>query len=161
MIKALRKNKFELLIKWTEKRNDKFYKIAWSYLYNHEDVEDMLQETILKAYEKIDTLKKENYFETWFTSILINECRQKLRKRKKEVLSDDIEIVGEHIDSYNFYEELNLIDGNFKEAIFLKYISGYSQEEIGEILDIPIGTVKSRIYRGLKAIRKEMKEVQL
>lgn len=121
----------------------------------------MLQETILKAYGKIHTLKKEEYFETWFTSILLNECRQKLRKRKREVLSDHVEIVGEHRDNYNFYEELNLIDGDFKEAIFLKYISGYTQEEIGEILDIPIGTVKSRIYRGLKAIRKEMKEGQL
>lgn len=146
----------EALIKWTEKRKGKFYKIAWSYLYNHEDVEDTLQETILKAYEKINTLKNENYFETWFTSILLNECRQKLRKRKKEVLREDVEISGEHRDNYNFYEELNLIDGDFKEAIFLKYISGYTQGEIGEILDIPIGTVKSRIYRGLKAIRKEM-----
>lgn len=139
-------------------RKDKFYKIAWSYVYNHQDVEDIFQESILKAHGGLASLKDGNYFETWFTSILINECRQKLRKRKKEVLYEDVEIKGEHRDNYNFYEELNLIDEDFRLAIFLKYISGYSQEEISKILKIPIGTVKSRIYRGLKSIKKQMEE---
>ena len=61
-------------------------------------------------------------------------------------------------DQYNFFEEINGIDEIYKEVVILKYVSGYSQEEIGKILDIPIGTVKSRIYRGLRDLRKLLKE---
>ena len=64
-----------------------------------------------------------------------------------------------YIEEYDFFQELNSIDDIYKEVIVLKYISGYTQEEIADILDIPIGTVKSRIYRGLKELRKLIKEV--
>lgn len=146
-------------MEWIMKRKDKFYKIAWSYVYNHEDIEDIFQNSMIKAYENISKLKDTNFFETWFISILLNECRQCLRNRKKEVLQENIEILGFHTDGYNFFQEIDSIDEIFKEAIILKYISGYSQDEISKILDIPIGTVKSRIYRGLKELRSLMKEV--
>ncbi len=145
---------------WILERKDKFYKIAWSYVYNHEDIEDILQNTMIKAYEKVNTLKNIRFFETWFISILINECRQILRNREKELLQKDIEIYDYHIDEYNFFQEIYSIDEIFREAVVLKYIVGYSQEEISKILDIPIGTVKSRIYRGLKELRILLEEVQ-
>lgn len=97
-------------------------------------------------------------FETWIISILLNECRKSLRDRKRVIPKEDIEIHGHYNDQYNFFEEINSIDEIYKEVIILKYVSGYSQEEIAEILDIPIGTVKSRIYRGLRDLRKLLKE---
>lgn len=83
----------------------------------------------------------------------------KLRKRKREVLKGEIVYEECHEDNYNFYEEINRLQDKFKEVIVLKYISEYTQEEISEILDIPIGTVKSRIYRGLNELRKLIQEV--
>lgn len=159
LVKKIKKGNLEVLMEWIMERKDKFYKIAWSYVYNHEDIEDIFQNSMIKAYKNISKLKETNYFETWFISILLNECRQCLRNRKREVLQEDIEIVGFHTDDYNFFQEIDSIDEIFKEAIILKYISGYSQDEISKILDIPIGTVKSRIYRGLKELRNLMKEV--
>ena len=58
----------------------------------------------------------------------------------------------------NFFEEINEIDEIYKEVVVLKYVSGYSQEEIAKILDIPIGTVKSRIYRGLRDLGRLLME---
>ncbi|NLY76570.1 MAG: RNA polymerase sigma factor [Tissierellia bacterium] len=159
LVNRIKKGQLEFLLQWINQNKDKLYKIAWSYLYNHADIEDVLQDTLIKVYENIHTLKKPNYFETWFISILINECRTRLRKMKREVLKESIEHDGYHLDQYSFFQELNSIDDIYKEVIVLKYISGYSQEEISSILDIPIGTVKSRIYRGLRELRELVKEV--
>lgn len=159
LAKNIKSGDLESLMYWILERKDKFYKITWSYVYNHQDIEDILQNAMIKAYEKINTLKDIKLFETWFISILINECRQTLRNREKELLQEDIEIYDYHIDEYNFFQEINSIDEIFREAVVLKYIVGYSQEEISTILDIPIGTVKSRIYRGLKELRSLLKEV--
>lgn len=110
------------------------------------------------AYENITSLRKPDMFQTWFISILLNECRKSLRDRKRVIPEEDIEMHGNYKDQYNFFEEINGIDEIYKEVVVLKYISGYSQEEIGKILDIPIGTVKSRIYRGLRDLRKLLEE---
>lgn len=146
------------MVSWINNRKDKLYKISWSYVYNHHDVEDVLQNTLLKVYENIRTLKDTRYFETWFITILINECRQNIRNSKREVLHETIEFDGFHSDDYNFFQEINSIEEIYREVIILKYISGYSQEEISKILKIPIGTVKSRIYRGLRDLRSILKE---
>ncbi len=149
----------EALREWILERKDKLYKICWSYLYNHVDIEDVFQNTMIKAYSNLKNLREPNKFESWFISILINECKQSLRSKKREVLYEDIQIQGYHEDEYSFYQELDSLDEIFKEVIILKYVSGYSQEEISKILNIPIGTVKSRIYRGLKELRVLLKEV--
>ncbi|NLX61984.1 MAG: RNA polymerase sigma factor [Tissierellia bacterium] len=128
-------------------------------MYNHADIEDVFQDTLIKVYENIYTLRNPNYFESWYISILINECRKKLRDKKKEVLRESIDYDEYYMDDYHFFQELNLLDDIYKEVIVLKYIAGYRQEEIASILHIPIGTVKSRIYRGLRELRKLMKEV--
>jgi len=159
LVNEIKMGQLQFLVQWIEDNKDKLYKISWSYLYNHADIEDVFQDTLIKVYQNIHTLKNPNYFETWYISILINECRKRLRNKKKEVLREDIEQDIYSIDSYSFFQELNSIDDIYKEVIVLKYISGYTQEEISNILGIPIGTVKSRIYRGLKELRKAVKEV--
>ena len=159
LVNDIKKGQLQDLVQWIHGNKDKLYKIAWSYLYNHADIEDVFQDTLIKVYENIDTLKNPNYFETWYISILINECRKRLRHRKKEVLQESIDFDEHYIDEYNFFQDLNSLDEIYKVVIVLKYISGYSQEEIASILDIPIGTVKSRIYRGIRELRKLVKEV--
>jgi len=159
LVNDIKKGQLQDLVQWIHKNKDKLYKISWSYLYNHADIEDVFQDTLIKVYENIDTLKNPNYFETWHISILINECRKRLRHRKKEVLQESIDFDEHYIDEYNFFQDLNSLDEIYKVVIVLKYISGYSQEEIANILDIPIGTVKSRIYRGIRELKKLVKEV--
>ena len=66
------------------------YKVAKAILKNDDDVADAMQETILTCWEKIDSLKKEDYFKTWRIRILINQCNSIYRKRKKLVLDERI-----------------------------------------------------------------------
>lgn len=159
LVKKIKNGELSALADWINERKDKLYKISWSYLYNHDDIEDVFQDTILKVYENINSLKESNYFETWFIKILINGCRDTLRNRKREIIQEDIDFCDYLMDEYNSFLEINSIQEIYREVIILKYISGYSQEEISEILGIPIGTVKSRIYRGVGELRKLLKEV--
>lgn len=162
LIKSIKKGDLAPLISWMDDGYDKLYKIAWSYVYNSHDIEDIFQNTILKIYENISNLRDAKYFETYFISILLNECRQILRNKKREILQDDLleKERESYSDDYDFFQEINLIDEIYREVIILKYISGYTQEEISNMLNIPIGTVKSRIYRGLRDLRALIKEVE-
>ncbi len=146
------------LVKWMDERKKKYYKIGWAYLQNQFDIEDVFQNTILIVHEKRHQLREERYFETWVTRIFINECKRIYRQRKKLLyMTLDDQTAEQHHDLRpEVLEGLEQIDELYREVIILKYISGYSQEEIAQILDIAVGTVKSRISRGFKALRQVM-----
>ena len=155
-LKKIKKQDMNAVVDWFDERNSKFYKIGWAYLKNHHDVEDVFHNTIIKVYDKIGQLKEDRYFETWVTSIFINECRAIFRKRKQQVMNS----LQEATDSSPFettvevLENLDQLDEIHKGIIILKYLQGYSQKEIALILKLPVGTVKSRLYRGLMMLRK-------
>ncbi|WP_246579081.1 RNA polymerase sigma factor [Alkaliphilus flagellatus] len=161
--KEIARNNLEPLYNWFNIRKDKYYKIGWAYLYNHYDVEDVFQNTIMKVYQNISQLREERFFETWVTSIFINECKRILRNREKVSIIENLD-KSEIQQGQNSYlelkEGLDRLEDIHREVLVLKYISGYSQEEISQILDIPIGTVKSRVYRGLKQLRSNIEEVE-
>jgi RNA polymerase sigma-70 factor (ECF subfamily) len=156
MLKRIKKQDMNAVIDWFDTRKTKFYKIGWAYLKNHPDVEDVFHNTIIKVHEKIGQLREDSYFETWVTSIFINECRTIYRKRKQKEMSSPTEI----IDNKPFetkvevLEDLDKLEEKYKEVIILKYLKGYTQNEIALILKLPLGTVKSRLYRGLLMLRE-------
>ncbi len=159
-IKSIKKGNIEVLLEWVELNKEKLYKISWAYLKSHADVEDVFHDTIIKIIENVNKLKNEEAFEAWFISILLNECRKTLRNKKRMQLSDDIEINNnisyseEQAEKIDLINELKKLDEEYKEIIILKYYSGYSQKEIAEILSIPLGTVKTKIFRGIKILRQ-------
>jgi RNA polymerase sigma-70 factor, ECF subfamily len=158
MLKKIKEKDIDAVLSWFEARKSKFYKIGWAYLKNHHDVEDVFHNTILKVHDHIDKLKQDRYFETWVTSIYINECRDLYRRNKRRQQETAIEgnESGQHpSDRLVVLDALEQVDEKFREPILLKYIQGFSQEEIAGILGLPLGTVKSRIYRGLLILRKE------
>ncbi|MGD6844435.1 RNA polymerase sigma factor [Bacillus infantis] len=158
MLKKIKEKDIDAVLSWFEARKSKFYKIGWAYLKNHHDVEDVFHNTILKVHDHIDKLKQDRYFETWVTSIFINECRDLFRRNKRRQQEAAIKEneAGQHpSDRLEVLDALEQVDEKFREPILLKYIQGFSQEEIAGILGLPLGTVKSRIYRGLLILRKE------
>ena len=70
--------------------SDMMYRVAWSILRNHADVQDALQDAVLKAWEKRDRLREEKYFRTWITRILINACYDAQKKRHRIVPAENI-----------------------------------------------------------------------
>ena len=129
----------DVFIKEVRDAEAMLYHISKSILKNDSDCGDAVQETILKAYEKLPTLKKEKYFRTWITRILINECKGILRKRKNvipyEEYMDNMRLTEE--DRYShLYMAIMELPEELRVLVTLYYLEGFSQKEISEALDL-------------------------
>ena len=146
------------------------YRVALAVLMNDEDAADAISETILACYEKIDTLKKNSYFKTWVTRILLNKCYD-IRKDRKHYVSMDEETAefvlfagskGQVVfeDDYNseLKEALYILDEKYRLLITMYYIEGYSIAEISRLLKIPQSTVQTRLWRGRKKLGEYLKK---
>lgn len=124
------------------------YRVSKTILYRDEDCADAIQNAILKAFDKLDTLKNEKYFVTWLMRILMNECYQMLRNRHEEVSYEEY-MENEESTSSNseVYEALMELEDIYRIPFVLHYIEGYSTKEIAKILDISLSNVKIRLQR--------------
>ena len=134
------------------------YRVAFSILKNEEEIYDAISNTTVIVFEKISTLQKEEFFKTWLTRILINECYKIYNQNKKIIyLENSNQNTLEYHDDYSDIETKNLIkylSEDLKEIVMLYYFEDFSVKEIGKILDIPDGTVKSRLSRARKELEK-------
>ena len=156
--KAINGNK-EALLKLIMSEKDNYYKLAYVYMKNEHDALDILQEMIIVLYKEIPKLKKLDSFYSWSKTILVNLCKNELSKRKKY---EEIDL--ENISEENTFKEsedkiylkslIENLNENQKEVIRLRYYLDYSYDEIATIMKIPLGTVKSRINKGINKIRK-------
>lgn len=139
------------------------YHVSKSILMHDEDCEDAVQGAILKAYDKLGTLKKEEYFKTWLVRILINECYSLKRKECSNVSYEEY-FESVKADDKKDYSELYLaiqkLPDRIRITIVLYYVDGYSVEEIKQILKIPAGTVKSRLSKGRKLLKIKLENME-
>ncbi|GAA0719592.1 sigma-70 family RNA polymerase sigma factor [Clostridium malenominatum] len=158
------KESFNMLI---QGRKEHIYKIAYSYVNNVDDALDIVQDVIYKALTSIESLKNPQYFNTWLTRITINCAINHLRKSKKIVYVDESNIKDIGIDSTNREEimdlrrELQKLDVKYKTVIILKYFEDMTLNEISQVLDLPINTVKTHLYRALEKLKINLKEADL
>lgn len=127
------------------------YKIARAILRDDEDAADAISETILVCWEKMGQLKKPEFFRTWMTRILINECHNILRQRKRIYPVDEMEEAPAHEDAYENVEWLEMmrgLDEKYRMVLILYYVNGLKTTEIGKVLQIPASTVRTRLARG-------------
>ncbi|CDI48958.1 RNA polymerase sigma factor [Clostridium tetani] len=124
---------------------------------NNESIYDVVQETIITAYEKIENLRNVHAFKSWLIKILINKCKTELSKSNNiTYLNEDIEIRSKE----NYFEKVELLDliaklpEEFKTVIVLFYFNDLPYKEIAEILDICEGTVKSRLFRAKSKLQE-------
>ena len=141
----------------------KLYKTAMSILKNDDDACDAIQETLISAYKNLNSLKNNNYFSTWIIRILINKCYDIIKKNKKVVSIN--EKLSKQVDTYyEIYSEqseleaiLNLIEEDLRMVVVLYYYDELSIKEISEMINIPEGTVKSRLSRARDKIARMYK----
>ena len=159
LVKKAKKGDAESFIALMEQNRQSMIRIAYAYLGNEEDVADAMQETILTAYEKLDTLRNAEYFRTWLIRILINHCIAIRRDRNRTVPMDE---VGETHFSYDFSTDLEFHDllkdlPEESRLIFQMYYGEqFSVGEIAQLLHMKENTVKSKIHRGRERLRSQM-----
>ena len=141
----------------------KMYRIAIAMLQNEEDAADAIQETVLRCWQKIGQLKNDKYFETWLTRILINQCNDILRGRKKIVYVEDIPEIA-HEDHYfndEWKEILSGLSEKYRVVMELYYVDGFSAKEIAGMLHITDTNVRKRMVRGRKQLERILKESRI
>ena len=142
---------------------DVLYKTAYTYTKNKHDSLEILDDTVYKAYISIKKLKEAQYFNTWLMRILINKCINHLKKRKRIIflnnnlgVIEDAEIMRSTEDKLDLYNAIDNLDGKFKIIIILRYFHDLTVPQIADIMNYPIGTVKTYIYKALKKLRIEL-----
>lgn len=151
------KNAFGRLI---ELNKVSMYRIALSMLKNKEDIEDAIQNSIVKAYEGIICLRKDEFFKTWLIRILINECKSILKSNNKvvhiEEISSDIGII-QDFSNIEITSAISSLEEDLRVVTTLFYFEDIPQREIAKILNIPEGTVKSRLSRARSKLYELLK----
>ena len=139
------------------------YHVSKSILTHDQDCEDAVQGAILKAYNKLNTLKKEQYFKTWLVRILINECYSLKRKEYSQVPYEEYFESAKANDKENYnelYSAIQNLPERIRITIVLYYVEGYSVKEIKQILQIPTGTVKSRLAKGRNLLKIKLENME-
>ena len=156
---------YELLVSYIVENQNKFYRVAYSYARNQEDALDIVQNAVCKALESYKNLRNADAVKTWFYRILINESLAAIKQRKKELLSDDNPQKEEayyekgYEQQDDIKEELDRLEEDIQTIIRLRFFEELSLKEISEITGLNLNTVKTKLYRGLKLLRENIKEV--
>ena len=154
------------------------YSAAYRLTRNAADAEDLIQETFLRAFRAFHQFEPGTNLKAWLYRILTNTFINSYRKRQREPVT----VLEEEIPDWYLYgtdqseasaetevldrmpdedvrEALDALPEQFRMAVWLADVEGFSYKEIAEILDIPIGTVMSRLHRGRKALEKRLWDV--
>ncbi|WP_055665393.1 sigma-70 family RNA polymerase sigma factor [Desnuesiella massiliensis] len=144
---------------------EKMYVTAFSYVGNKEDALDIVQESVYKAYTSLKRLKEPKLFNTWITRIIINCSIDHIRKNKKVIYVEHEQLLNQmgakeenHAEKIDLQNAINTLNEKHKSVIILKYFHQLTLTEVAEILEIPLGTVKTYLNKALKELRIELRE---
>ncbi len=158
---------------------DTLYNVALRLTGNAADAEDLVQETVLKAYRAWDMYERGTNCRAWLVTILRNTFINQFRKQSKKPASvqfDSVEDVSifesvqdrdpagsffRHIVDEEVTRAIQELPEDFRVAVVLSDVEGLSYGEIAEILGVPVGTVKSRLFRGRRRLQRRLFEYAL
>lgn len=139
---------------------ERLYRAAYLYLGSEADALEAVDEAVYQALRNLKKLRQSEYFETWLTRILINECHKELRRRKRfapeEAMTDAA--APEELDHLPLKEAIARLPEELRSVIILRYFAGFTQAETAQSLDIPQGTAATRQRRALELLRLELGE---
>ncbi|AJC25245.1 RNA polymerase sigma factor SigW [Bacillus velezensis] len=179
-IKQVKKGDQNAFAEIVDLYKDKIYQLCYRMLGNVHEAEDIAQEAFIRAYVNIDSFDINRKFSTWLYRIATNLTIDRIRKKKPDYYLD-AEVAGtEGLTMYSqiaadgvlpedavlslelsdtIQKKILKLPDKYRTVIVLKYIDELSLIEIGEILNIPVGTVKTRIHRGREALRKQLRDL--
>ena len=141
------------------KNYEKYYRMAYSYVFCEQDAMDIVQEGAYRAILKSDLLKQPEYVDTWICKIVINEALRFLKKNK--LASVDMESLPEQgkedeVEDIDLQRALDKLDEQERAIVVLRYFEEEKLENIGKTMDLNVDTVKSRLYRAMDKLKKYM-----
>lgn len=149
------------LVLLIENEQERFYRIAYSYVKDREDALDIVHNAIVKALQSCPGLRSPEYAQTWFCRILINESISFLRKERRLVPLEEIPEAEsapepERETYLDLYAALDKLPPELKTVVILRFFEDMKLDEIAQVLPANLSTVKSRLYRALKLLKLDM-----
>jgi len=153
-----------------EKYQERALHVACSFLGNWEDARDVAQEAFVKAYENLASFKEESRFYTWFYRVLVNHCKDFLRRKKGRREESDPDPLDRATSSApnpreqvihqelaaEIYIALDGLPFQQRNAFTLRYLEGMSLEEIAGTLNLSLGAVKAHLWQAAQKMRKRL-----
>lgn len=143
----------------------RLYRTAWAILGNEADAADALQEATFRAYRAFHQLKGgSDAFPFWMRRILVNTCTQILRKRMRvipverpeDLAPEAVTLPEGLLMESDVWDAVQELDERYRAVVVLRFLNDMQLEEIAATLEIPLGTVKSRLHAALKLLRTRM-----
>ena len=163
----------QLVLRWERP----IYALAYRVIGREEEARDVAQETFLRAFRALKGFKGQAKFSSWLYRITLNLCRDWMRREKRAPVAqapegvDIIEMAGEGTRAESIEElvgrkelgravskAMALLPDEQRTAIILKEYHGLTFQEIAELLDCPLSTVKTRLYQGLSVVRRQLRD---
>lgn len=156
---------------------DKIYHLGYRMLNQKQEAEDIVQETFLRVYTNLARYDENQKFSTWIYRIATNLCIDRLRKRKPSYSIDAEMTDGEGTDWHamlaskdagpdeelilsetqtSIREAIQTLPDKYKAVVILRYLHDMSLQEIGDVMDMPVTTIKTRVHRGREFLRKKL-----
>ena len=172
------KRAFDLLVL---KHQFKVHAIVSKYVKDYDEVDDVVQETFIKAYRALEAFRSESAFYTWLYRIAVNTSKNYLLARNRRPPSFDVDLGDtenaelcsqlQNLDSPDNILSRNELEtvidvaikglpADLRNALILREFEDLSYEQIADIMDCPVGTVRSRIFRAREALDEKIKEME-
>lgn len=177
LARLARKGDPRAFVEIVELYNSKIFYLAYRMLSNRHEAEDVVQDTFLRVYRNLDRYDENQKFSTWIYRIGTNLCIDRLRKRKPNYSLDAEMNDQEGIDGYAMFpsddrtpetyllvsetqqlvhEAIESLPAKYKTVMVLRYLKDMSLQEISDVLDMPVTTIKTRVHRGREFLRKKL-----
>lgn len=160
---TLKHENYAALIKFVEDNQQSIYRLAYSYVKSKDTALDMVQESIYKAIKASAAIEETEKIKAWFYKILVNTCKDELRRCSRVIAVSPEEMpeeaddqLSKHADYIVLHKALNTLDEETKTIIALRYFEDMKLSDISSVLGENINSVKSRLYRGLRILKIEM-----
>ncbi|HOM02631.1 MAG TPA: sigma-70 family RNA polymerase sigma factor [Acetivibrio sp.] len=156
----------ERITEYVVNQKESFYRLAYSYVKNAEDALDIVQESVCKAISSMDSLKNPDYIKTWFYKIVVNTSLDFIRKQRKsvavgeEVLSSFDFGAVDNYEDFDLQEALDNLPAKYRTIVILRFFEDLKIDEIAEILNENVNTVKTRLYKSLEILRIKLSDCE-
>lgn len=143
------------------------YQTAFAILKNETDALDAVSETVCKAYGSYSSLREKSLWKTWITRILINHCNDVYKKKKNMISLEEAPELIQYNDTTSFSDAcatfsiedmIKILPEEQRNIILMRFVSDLPLKDIAAVLNLPLGTVKTKLYSGLEKLRVEYQE---
>lgn len=147
--------------KIAEKYMDTIYRVAYSWMKNQHDANDVTQIVLLKFYKTTKSFESDDYIKNWLIKVTVNECKMIFRSpwSKTEDITDYAQTLGfEEEQHYDLFQAVMKLDKKYSVPLMLFYYDGYSTKEISAMIGVPEKTVSTRLFRAKAKLKNYLKE---